>query len=86
MKHVSRNAEKDCSSLFLGVILAALVVMVCALMFATAHSFAGRVPGSVNQSAKSSQRPLLHQASLCVVDRSSTVSVDRCGTKLSADH
>lgn len=84
MKHVSHDAEKDRRGLFLGTILAALVVMVFALALATAHSFAGRMPVSVNQSTTSWQRSLLHRASLCVVDRS--VVSDRCGTKLSADH
>jgi hypothetical protein len=86
MKDVSRKTYKDRSGLFLGTILAALVVMVFALTLATAHSFAGRLPVGVNQAPDSWRHSTLYQPASCVVYRSSRKAFHWCGTKRSAPH
>ncbi|KQW19042.1 hypothetical protein ASC80_16435 [Afipia sp. Root123D2] len=65
MKDIFSKWSKDRSSLFLIVILVAFVVVVMALMAATAHSFAARMPVSVNHSAAA--RSTLHQRPVCRV-------------------
>jgi len=85
MKDVFSKRPKDRSSLFLGLILVAFVVVVMALMAATAHSFAARMPASVNHSATAG--PTLYQRSACLL-KSQIQSQDwrACGTNSSAHH
>lgn len=80
MKDVPPKAPKDRSNFFLGTILAAFVVVVLALMLATAHSFAGRMPVPVNHF--SGDRLMLHQRFAClVVGEYRVEGWQRCGTK-----